>query len=406
MEILFNAFFEGPVRDIFRLMFAYWFVWMPIALASIAWEMWVTYVRTNWLANSPRTLLEIKIPQEIAKGPQAMEVVLNAIHSAGGGNMKMRYWHGLVPTWYSLEIASINGKVHFYVNTQRFFKNLLESQIYGQYTEAEIAEVDDYTKVLPKDLPNNDWSVWGAEFDLTKDDAYPIKTYIDYELHLVKEEEEKVDPLSSILEFMGTLREGEQLWFQILIKGAGGEWHEKGNKFVEKLLGRKKFQPGADTGRPPMMFSSGEDMVVKSIERCIAKHGFYTGIRFVYVAKKDVFSPSTFSGMIGMLKQFSSLNLNGFKPAWNTGVNYFFVKRMEYFKKKKIVRDFRARSYFYPPYRSFTNLNSPFGGQVKQFILNTEELATIYHYPGRTAEVPTLPRIEARKGEPPANLPI
>jgi hypothetical protein len=44
--------------------------------------------------------------------------------------------------------------------------------------------------------------------------------------------------------------------------------------------------------------------------------------------------------------------------------------------------------------------------QRTPFVLNTEELATIYHFPGRVAETPTFGRIEAKKGEPPSNLPI
>jgi hypothetical protein len=39
-------------------------------------------------------------------------------------------------------------------------------------------------------------------------------------------------------------------------------------------------------------------------------------------------------------------------------------------------------------------------------ILNTEELATIYHFPTKMVEAPMVHRIEAKKGEPPAGLPV
>ena len=42
----------------------------------------------------------------------------------------------------------------------------------------------------------------------------------------------------------------------------------------------------------------------------------------------------------------------------------------------------------------------------KLFVLNTEELATIYHFPGSVAKTPTISRIESKKGEPPTALPI
>ena len=40
------------------------------------------------------------------------------------------------------------------------------------------------------------------------------------------------------------------------------------------------------------------------------------------------------------------------------------------------------------------------------FILNLEELATLYHFPGEVAATPTLPRIDSTKSSSPSNLPI
>jgi hypothetical protein len=39
-------------------------------------------------------------------------------------------------------------------------------------------------------------------------------------------------------------------------------------------------------------------------------------------------------------------------------------------------------------------------------ILNTEELATIYHFPALKVVTPTLVRVLSKKGEPPAGLPV
>jgi len=41
----------------------------------------------------------------------------------------------------------------------------------------------------------------------------------------------------------------------------------------------------------------------------------------------------------------------------------------------------------------------------KKIILNTEELATVYHIPSKVMEVPMLQRIPAKKVEPPSGLP-
>ena len=40
------------------------------------------------------------------------------------------------------------------------------------------------------------------------------------------------------------------------------------------------------------------------------------------------------------------------------------------------------------------------------FVLNTEELATIFHFPGQIIKVPGLERVESKEASPPTNLPI
>ncbi|MCK5027223.1 MAG: hypothetical protein KAS07_02295, partial [Candidatus Pacebacteria bacterium] len=62
--------------------------------------------------------------------------------------------------------------------------------------------------------------------------------------------------------------------------------------------------------------------------------------------------------------------------------------------KQNLFNAYKRREYFYPK------------GKFKPFVLNSEELATIYHFPGMVAETPTFGRIESRRGEPPTNLPI
>ncbi|OHB13689.1 MAG: hypothetical protein A2Y49_02110 [Candidatus Zambryskibacteria bacterium RIFCSPLOWO2_12_39_8] len=55
---------------------------------------------------------------------------------------------------------------------------------------------------------------------------------------------------------------------------------------------------------------------------------------------------------------------------------------------------YKRREYFFKPYKR------------KHFVLNTEELATLFHFPGQVSTTPTFTRIESKKAEAPANLPI
>ena len=65
----------------------------------------------------------------------------------------------------------------------------------------------------------------------------------------------------------------------------------------------------------------------------------------------------------------------------------------------KIFRLYRER--FHPMFPR------PADRRTGLFVLNTEELASIYHFPSRAvAPAPTVPRVEAKKGEAPPELPI
>lgn len=196
------------------------------------------------------------------------------------------------------------------------------------------------------------------------------------------------------------MKKGEQVWFQILVQATKKrfskksslfgkqDWKAQANEIVSSLKGTEgKFGD----------LTIGEQNAIGSLQRSISKIGLDCGIRAVYLAKKDVFSPLNIGALIGTMKQFSSENSNSFAPQNPTKINFpwedYRGKRLA--KKKEGIFDaFRYRSYFYSPFKE------------KPFVLNTEELATIYHFPPRAAEPPGFARIESHKSQPPANLPI
>lgn len=388
----FSFFFYQITTAFFSWVKLLWFLWLPLFLGLFFWQTWLGQIRWRFLKSCRWILLEIKLPRDIAKGPQAMEVVLNALHQTRDGNLIERFWNGFLRPWFSLEIASINGQVHFFIYTQEFFKNLVEAQFYGQYPNIEIMEVADYTQAANfEDL--TEWGVFGAEFGLVKPDPYPIRTYIDYGLQAsITEEEQKTDPVTAFLEFLGSLKEGEQLWFQVLIRASKKDWKSEGQALVETLMKRDK-KP-AEGEKTSFVLSPGERTVVEAVEHKLSKLGFDVTIRGLHIAKKDKFNFVNVASLTGSLKHYNTVNLNGFKPVATTGIDYFFKKTRSARLKRIMIDAYRKRSCFYSPYVS------------KFYVLNTEELATIYHFPGRVAETPTFARVEAKKSEPPASLPI
>lgn len=383
----------------------------PLPLAYLFVKLYFLYIRSDYLAKQKWLLLEIKLPAEVSKSPAAMEIVLTALHQTSEGNLIEYYTDGRVRPWFSLELVSLGGTVHFFIYTQDKFRNMIESQVYSQYPTAEIYEVDDYTQFVPYGAADSSWSIWGLEFQLTKADPYPIKTYVDYGLDKDPKEEFKVDPLTALLELLGSLSREEQMWLQIPVMATrdrrkkpgswfGKEgWKEEGKALIKEITTKyAKKGPNGELYDSELSVPKAERDVIEAINRGIAKYGFDCGIRMIYLAPSDNFNGTNIPRMLSGLKQFGSQNLNGFKPLKTTSYDYpwqdpFGVRVV---KAKRMLFDaYRHRGYFYWPYN-----------KRKIMVLNTEELATLFHFPGQVAETPTLNRIPSKRGEPPSNLPL
>jgi hypothetical protein len=406
------------------------FIAVPI-LIIVAWNLWLSYIQTVFLKGLKWTLLEVKPPKEVFKSPAAMELVLNSLYAgAQGGDWYTKYWKGEVSLWHSLEIISIEGQVRFFIRTPEKFKKMVEAQIYAQYPQAEVFEAEDYTKSVPNYEKDSTFNIWACNFVLSKDDIYPIKSYVDYGLDKSVgslEEEQRIDPITPMIEFLGSLNLGEQIWFQILIrpdtkrfsiKGKEGkieegkDWKAKAQETI-KELNEKLKEKDADgktvVGKP----TKAQQGIIEAIERHAAKFGFDAHIRALYIAEKSAFNAGTRApSLIGSLRQYASSDLNGFKPDKATKVDFpwqdiFGTKVAK--MKSGFLKKYKSRGFFYGGFdfkeigAYFTHPNKDGG---KPYILSTEELATIFHLPGKVSETPTFTRIESKKAEPPANLPI
>lgn len=392
--------------------FSYAVYLLPFVLLYLLWQVWLFYIRVDWLHKLDLVLLEIKLPREINKSPAAMEVVLAALHQTSEGSLIDRFVKGRLRSVFSLEVVSLGGNVRFFIWGERKYKNMIESQIYSQYPGVEVAETNDYTTAVPYGAPASDWGMFGIEFKLIKADPYPIKTYVDYGLDKDPKEEYKVDPMTPIIELLGSVGPNEQVWFQILIMATRerykkpGTWFDKqdwraeGQDLIKKIIKDKlpkKQDELSSLFANEFALTAGERDVIKAIDRSVSKLGFDCGLRVIYLGKGESYQGINVPRLLSCVKQFNSLNLNGFKPGMTTSFDYPWQDvaglRVAYIKHK-IFKAYRRRGYFYPPF-----VRPP-------LVLNTEELATIYHLPGQVAETPTLSRIESRRSEPPNNLPV
>ena len=111
----------------------------------------------------------------------------------GEGDLIGKYWDGSVRSWFSLELVSIDGSVRFFIWTKEKFKDMIETQLYSQFPDIEIADISDkdYARAVPFD-PDN-YQYWGCEFVKSGPSHVPIKTYTAYKLH-EDPKEFKIDP--------------------------------------------------------------------------------------------------------------------------------------------------------------------------------------------------------------------
>jgi len=413
---------------IWQFIQAWWWLFLFLILIRPAKYLYLYFLRERWDATIKKIILEIKLPKDVLKPISAMDQVFADFHGIHDIPTWRENWiEGVFQLSLSLEIVSNGGEIHFYIRTPEMFRNFIESNIYSQYPEAEIFLVEDYIKSLPQDIPNKDWDFWGTDFINPRDEIYPIRTYPKFDTEKEAKEEKRIDPLSNLLEGLTTLKPGEQFWLQIIVRPVLGKdrpWQKQGRELADKLAKRPvkekpkpMIQEAAEiliTGKtaekeekeeeiipPEFKLTPGEREILTEVEAKLAKFGYDCNCRFIYLGKRDVFFKPTAKIGFGFFKEISTENLGGLKPWTKTMTKvksvpwWFLDKRRYYLRQRRMLRTYIQR------------LSPLFPRPGGTYILNTEELATIYHLPGGiVAPARGVPRVEAKKGGPPIELPI
>lgn len=390
---------------------------------------WIYHIQIRYDQTREWVILAIDVPKNNVQSPKAVENIFS--HLAGAHGTKTlweKYFVGATQDWFSLETISIGGYVQFIIRTVVRFRDLVESAIYAQYPDAVITEVEDYTIGFPTFFPNERYDMYSTEFVLVEKEAFPIRTYLEFEHPLSQEFK---DPLSALLETMGKLGDGEQLWLQIIIVPISDDWKKQAINLIKKMIGEKQKKrsgvfgsmlgeignigqtasgqiTGAAAGKTvsksddlpsKMLYLSPYDKErVESIARKIKKIGFETKIRSVYVAPKENFYVQHGrEALIGAIKQFNTADLNSLKPdTKHIGVHasYLLAEWRKNRKKIKLMRWYKHRS--------------PEKGHGL-YVLNIEELATLWHFPVTAETVPIrhmVQKTEFKRIAPPSFVPF
>ncbi|HVY72427.1 MAG TPA: hypothetical protein VG984_00005 [Candidatus Paceibacterota bacterium] len=397
-------------------------IWLPVYLGVILYITWIHYVRYKFWFSREKGLLEIQLPAEVTKSPAAMEIFLSSIWTTGGETTFMnRILQGGYKATWSLEIASNEGRISFYIWGLKVWHPAIEARIYGQFPEAKVTPVDDYTTKVPFNL--DEYDIWGGEYTKSpgnpeaKNQAAPIKTYIDFELDKNTDTPEtKTDPLTNVFELMNNVGKDQYLWYQIIIKAHNSfEWYgfpekkdhykEGGRaKIKELMLGAAKrageVLQASDIvdGKMNALLTEGERDIIKGIEHAFTKNPYEVGMRILYIAKKEKFHGIWGAYLFRLMQVFKSGgNSLGGRPGrglirfdypWEDfmGIREGVIKRLLFFH-------YKYRAYFGVPY------------DQQPSVMSTEEVATLWHFPYSSVKTPGLNRVPSTTSEAPSNLP-
>ncbi len=370
----------GIVQSFFELLLQ-WYVWIPIVLI-LGFLSWRNFRKAAVVpVTVPSDLLILEIPKANDKKELAAEQLFASLHGILRDRNELKL-NGGVQEHLSFEIASVNGQIRFYAWVPRTLRSFVESQIYSQYPTVQIHTADeDYVQ-----HEYNHSVVHTAEITLTDNEMLPIKTFQSFE----------VDPLAGITGTLAKLEStGEELWIQILTRPIADDWHKASESWVSGVK-RGTFSFTGDgfrwfgtlfeaLWRPPeegkgttavRELSDRDKTRIAEAEKKATKLGYQVKIRIAYLGESSESGRLRMQAIVGSFKQFNSTNLNGFKIASQSF-------------KKEDLNAYRSRSFSGP-----------------NFILNIEELASVFHLPHTNVETPNIVWASSKTAEPPAKLPV
>jgi hypothetical protein len=298
-------------------------------------------------------LLEIAVPRGNEIKIDAMEQLFAGLYSIKKGGWKQRF--SVQPT-ISFEIVARQEDIHFYVWTPKKIQDLVEKQIHGGYPDAEIKEIQEYN------LFKQEGKVAYKALQLSKSGFYPLKTFKDL----------PTDPLATITSSLAKMGPGEGAAIQILISPVDSSWQNSGSKFIS---GTKK-----DEANPEKAKFSTSAKTLEAVENKIGKPGFEVSVRIVVASAQEETAKMHLDNISSSFSQFAS-DLNSFKgrKIWSKGA---------------FMEDFLYR--YQPMLHLLGNHPS---------ILNSEELATIYHFPNKQITTPHIYWLYSKRAPAPAEIP-
>lgn len=368
----------------------------------------ILHKKTEIKRNLDKAILLISVPKKkqkeeaqaqtnVAQKLQEDIALSESFFSSIGG---LRAERGIKPFFYgrqdhlSCEIVAHKGEIYFYVAVPEKLKNYIEQQIHAQFPDAKIEEVPDYNIFTPS---NN---IKAASLVFTRSYIFPIKTY----------KKTEVDLMNAITNSLSKLDEKDGAAVQFVLRSAKKKWHKYGknvaskmqqgkklenalkeahpNLFVQFLSGliiliksmkpkdKDKDNPMKKSGEETHQLSPMENEIIKNIEEKTSKAGMDVNIRILVSAQDEQRAQMYLENIVSAFSQYSIYE-------YGNGL-----------KNRKINRDKLIHNFIY---RAFD--------KRRKLVLNTEEMASLFHFPLASSETPNISWLKAKGAAAPVNMP-
>jgi hypothetical protein len=387
-----------------------------ITLGSVLVGVWLLifllrkflHYRTKISTSFKNVILLVSLPKEAAKkGKEEREITVQVIQEGiaaaeaffatiGGLRAERGIWSWLRGRidQLSFEIVANKGLIYFYVIVPKNLQEYIEHQILAHFPEAQIEEVEDYNIFTPKG------EILGGYLTFRRQHFFPIKTYKKME----------VDPLDTLTNVLSKFSKNEGAAIQFVVRSARREWRRAGIKIAQEMQQGKKFgealsavtahplikvlreigtafrQPKKkpeeqmlETKKEPYRLSPMEEEMVKGLEEKASKAGLDVVIRLVVSSESHERARMHLENITNAFTQYNIYQYgNSFVRVLPTGRQL-----------KKLIVNFIHRGF----------------DEKRKIVLNTEEMASVFHFPLPWTATPNIAWLMAKKAPPPVNMP-
>ncbi|MBI4093001.1 MAG: type IV secretory system conjugative DNA transfer family protein [Candidatus Kerfeldbacteria bacterium] len=356
-------------------------------------------------ASLQKAVLLITVPKELSEReqqrlPETKELLaqletfmlnLGGIPAQRSPNVLRNAWNNF---WFgrhddvALEIVAQRGLIMFFLAVPRHIQQLVELQLHAQYPKAHVEEVEDYN------IFSAQGSIMGGYLRLTKRSMFQLRTYKKLD----------ADPLNALTNALSKIGDDAGAALQVIMRPTRPGWQRQAMAVAQKLQRGKKLSEVVGGGLGGVLRSTAkvatssfgsspadaqqmqkmpyltpmEQELVKSLEEKASKPGFDVNLRIIASAPDQARTRMILLNLTNAFSQFRS------QESGNGLVRKHLLRRAAF------IRDFI--------FRSFSEHN--------RFILNSEELTSLWHLPLPMTETPNILWLQARKAPAPVNMPI